>query len=91
MRRKISQAGAHRLQSQVARLQNKIDNLERSIRMWRNWNDIPDATEIATLVGVDIGHQWAISTAQKLGHTVIARYRDNKVVLVSLPSPELPR
>ena len=91
MRRKISQAGARRLESQVARLQNKIDNLERSIRMWRNWNEIPDATEIATISAVDIGHQWAVSTAQKLGHTVIARYRDQKIVLVSLPSPELPK
>lgn len=91
MRKKISQAGAHRLQSQVVRLQNKIDNLERIIRMWRNWNDIPDATEIATLAAADIGHQWAVSTAQKLGHTVIARYRDGKIVLVSLPSPELPK
>lgn len=87
-RKKISQAEANRISKENRKLHDRINDLERSIRVWRNWNQLPDGTEIAELKNVDAGHQWALSTANKLKHTVVAKFTGKSIVLVALPSPE---
>lgn len=87
-RRKISQAEAYRLKSENKRLSQKVRTLQGSIRNWRNYLSLPDGTEIATTEITGGYLAWTLSTAQSLGHTVIARWHSDKISYIALPSPE---
>jgi hypothetical protein len=84
---KISQREAQRLRRQVKEQSRKITDLEWDIKRWRLSNSLPEGHEIYTYEAAPFTLQWAISTAQKLEHTVIARFYNGNIIFKALPSP----
>ena len=87
MRKFISQSEARRLKAENKKLSQKVRNLQYSIQSWRDYMSLPDGQEIATDTSQGGSLQWALATAQKLGHTVIARWRSDRISYIALPSP----
>jgi hypothetical protein len=87
MRSKISQAEARRLKAENKKLSQRVRDLQYSIRSWRDYMSLPDGQEIAADTTQGSSLHWALATAQKLGHTVIARWRIDRISYIALPSP----
>ena len=85
---KISQREAQRLRRQVKEQSIKINGLEWDIRRWRSLNFLPEGREIFRQSNSENGLQWAISTAQKLEHTVVSRFYNGDIIFSALPSPK---
>lgn len=85
---KISQREARRLRKQVKDQSQRIRNLEWDIRRWRSTNSLPEGSEIYRTGNAENSLHWAISTAQKLEHTVIARFYNGEIIFKALPSPK---
>jgi hypothetical protein len=84
---KISQAEARRLKAENKKLSQKVRDLQYSIRSWRDYMSLPEGEEIAKDETSGGSLAWALATAQKLGHTVIARWRSDRISYIALPSP----
>ncbi len=85
---KISQREAHRLKSENRNLQREIRRLKGAINAWREYDYVPDATEIFAEEVTGGSLVWAIKTAAKLNHSVVVRYTGTKLSYRALPQPE---
>jgi len=86
--RKISQAEARRLRRENKQLRKNLSDVRWEILRWREYHTLPEGREIFRIKDALVGHKWAASTAQALGHTILVRYYNEQLIFTALPVPE---